>query len=63
MKINFERISRFFHDVLNEMHAVSWPTKADIQEGTIVVIVISGIVALFLSLVDFSFGQLINLVF
>ncbi len=63
MKINFERISRFFHDVLSEMRAVSWPTKADIQEGTIVVIVISGIVALFLSLVDFSFGQLINLVF
>ena len=63
MKINFEKISRFFHDVFNEMKAVSWPNKADIQEGTIVVIVISGIVALFLSLVDFSFGQLINLVF
>ena len=63
MKINFERISRFFHDVLSEMRAVSWPTKADIQEGTIVVIVISGIVAIFLSLVDLGFSKIFTLIF
>jgi preprotein translocase subunit SecE len=63
MKSLIERIKRFFHDVISEMHAVSWPTKADIKEGTIVVIVVSGIVAAFLSLVDFGFGQLVNLIF
>ncbi len=63
MKLNFDRINRFFHDVFSEMKAVSWPSKADIKEGTVVVIVISGIVALFLSLVDFSFGQLFGLLF
>ncbi len=63
MKKIIERISRFFHDVLTEMKSVTWPTKADIQEGTVVVIVISGIVAIFLSLVDFGFSKLVNLVF
>lgn len=63
MKLKFDKISRFFHEVVSEMKAVSWPTTADIKEGTVVVIVISGIVALFLSLVDFGFGQLVTLVF
>ena len=63
MKLNFDRIKRFFHDVLSEMKAVSWPTKADIKEGTVVVSVISGILSLFLSLVDFGFGQLFGLLF
>ena len=63
MKLKFDRIRRFFHDVITEMKAVSWPSKADIKEGTVVVIVISGIVAIFLSMVDFGFGQLVQLVF
>ncbi len=58
-----DKIVRFFHDVATEMKSVTWPTKADIQEGTVVVIVISGIVAIFLSLVDFGFSKLVNLVF
>jgi preprotein translocase subunit SecE len=63
MKLIIEKIQRFFHEVVTEMKAVSWPTKDDIKEGTVVVIVISGIVALFLSLVDFGFGQLFGLLF
>lgn len=59
----FDKIGHFFHDVASEMRAVSWPTMDDIKEGTVVVIVISGIVALFLALVDFGFGQLVKLLF
>ncbi|NLN85523.1 MAG: preprotein translocase subunit SecE [Candidatus Cloacimonetes bacterium] len=59
----FNKIGHFFHDVASEMRAVSWPTMDDIREGTVVVIVISGIVALFLALVDFGFGQLVKLLF
>ena len=58
-----DKFVRFIKDVTAEMRLVTWPTKADIQEGTIVVIVISGIVAIFLSLVDFGFSKLVNLVF
>ncbi len=63
MKSMFDKIGHFFHDVASEMRAVSWPTMDDIKEGTVVVIVISGIVALFLALVDFGFGQLVKLLF
>ncbi|HQM79858.1 MAG TPA: preprotein translocase subunit SecE, partial [Candidatus Syntrophosphaera sp.] len=47
----------------NELKAVSYPTKEDVKEGTIVVIVVSMIVAIFLSLVDFIFGRLMTLIF
>lgn len=63
MKSMFNNISRFFQEVVSEMRAVSWPTMNDVKEGTVVVIVISGIVALFLALVDFGFGQLVKLLF
>jgi preprotein translocase subunit SecE len=45
------------------MKSVSWPNKADSKEGTIVVLVMSTIVAVFLSLVDFGFSKIIELVF
>jgi len=58
-----EKTQRFFKDVVREMKLVSWPNKHDIKEGTVVVIVMSGIVGIFLSLVDLIFGRLIGLVF
>ncbi|MBW6513353.1 MAG: preprotein translocase subunit SecE [Candidatus Syntrophosphaera sp.] len=63
MKKLIEKISRFFHEVYIEMRSVAWPSKADVKEGTMVVIVISAIVGVFLSLVDYGFGQIVNLVF
>ncbi len=61
--MKFERISRFFREVRAEMKCVTWPNKADLKEGTTVVIVMSVIVAIFLSLVDFGFSKIIELVF
>ena len=50
----------FFRSVKTEMSYVSWPTRDDIKEGTTVVIIMSVIVAIFLSLVDAGFGLLIR---
>jgi preprotein translocase subunit SecE len=61
--MKFEKISRFFRDVRSEMKCVTWPNKADLKEGTIVVMVMSTIVAIFLSLIDFGFSKIIELVF
>ncbi|KAF5042355.1 Protein translocase subunit SecE [anaerobic digester metagenome] len=61
--MKFENVSRFFRDVRSEMKSVSWPSKDDLKEGTIVVIVMSAIVAIFLSLVDFGFTKILELVF
>ena len=61
--MKFERVTKFFRDVHSEMKYVSWPGKDDLKEGTIVVIVMSVIVAVFLSLVDFIFTKLMGLLF
>lgn len=42
------------------MSHVSWPTKDDLKEGTTVVILMSAIVAIFLSIVDAGFGLIIK---
>ncbi|MFA5509296.1 MAG: preprotein translocase subunit SecE [Candidatus Cloacimonetes bacterium] len=61
--MKFEKISRFFRDVRSEMKNITWPKKADLKEGTIVVIVMSTIVAIFLSLVDLGFNQIVSVLF
>ncbi|MCB5265433.1 MAG: preprotein translocase subunit SecE [Candidatus Cloacimonetes bacterium] len=61
--MKFAEVSRFFRDVRSEMKSVSWPTKDDLKEGTVVVIVMSAIVAIFLSLVDFGFSRILELLF
>ncbi|HOH98012.1 MAG TPA: preprotein translocase subunit SecE [Candidatus Cloacimonadota bacterium] len=61
--MKFEKVSRFFRDVRSEMKSVSWPTRDDLKEGTLVVIVMSSIVAIFLSVVDFGFTKILELIF
>ncbi|MBT3169118.1 MAG: preprotein translocase subunit SecE [Candidatus Cloacimonetes bacterium] len=55
-----KKVIRFFKNVKTEMSYVSWPSKDDLKEGTTVVIIMSAVVAVFLSLVDFGFGILIR---
>lgn len=57
-----KKILKFFKDVKQELRNVTWPTKADLKEGTTVVIVMSALVAIFLSLVDTVFSMLIRLI-
>lgn len=55
-----KKIRDFFKSVVSELKYVSWPSKADIKEGTTVVIIMSTIVAIFLALVDAGFGFFIR---
>jgi len=61
--MKFENVNRFFREVRSEMKSVSWPGKDDLKEGTVVVIVMSAIVAIFLSMVDFGFTKIFDLLF
>lgn len=56
----FKKMISFFKSVYSELKYVSWPSKDDIKEGTTVVILMSAIVAVFLSLVDAIFSFLIR---
>lgn len=58
-----EKIKQFYANVKKEMKTVSWPSKVDVKEGTIVVIFISTVVALFLAVVDFILKFVMNMLF
>lgn len=58
----FKKTAKFYRDVVKELKFVSWPTKADLKEGTTVVVVISTIVAILLSVIDSVFSLLVRLV-
>jgi preprotein translocase subunit SecE len=46
------RAGQYYRDVISEMRKVIWPTKDEIKDLTIVVLTVSGILALFTFLVD-----------
>jgi preprotein translocase subunit SecE len=49
-------------DVRSEFRKVTWPTQREYVGGTIGVLVISGIMALVLGVIDVGLGQLMRLV-
>jgi preprotein translocase subunit SecE len=57
------KAGQYYRDVINEMRKVIWPSKDEIKDLTIVVLTVSGILALFTFLVDwvinFVMGKLL----
>jgi preprotein translocase subunit SecE len=58
-----QNIGTFVREVGNEMKKVSWPKKEQLQESTVVVIVVCLIIALFVFIVDFVFSKLFGFLF
>ncbi len=59
----FRKISKFFQDVKQEMSKVSWPTREELKGTTIIVIVISLILAVFIFITDKVLQGLINIIY
>ncbi|KQC08988.1 MAG: hypothetical protein APR54_00290, partial [Candidatus Cloacimonas sp. SDB] len=59
-ELMFKRFFNFLKNVKLELGYISWPTKADLKEGTTVVIIMSIVVGVFLSMVDGIFSFLIR---
>jgi len=57
-----EKIKRFLKEVRAEMSKVTWTGRKEITSGTIAVLVLSGIVSIFLWVIDFGLSQVIRLV-
>ena len=55
--------NQYYRDVVGEMRKVVWPSREEIKDLTIVVLTVSGILALFTFLVDwvinFVMGKLL----
>ena len=48
----FKKISKFLQEVKQEMSKVSWPTREELKGTTIVVIVITSILSIFIFGID-----------
>ena len=58
----FEKIKSFFKEVSVELKKVSWPTRQQTISATVVVIVVTFIVAVFLGFVDILLANLVGAV-
>jgi preprotein translocase subunit SecE len=58
----FKRVKNYLADVWAEMKKVSWVRRKELLTTTLVVIVFSTIMAVFIGVFDFIFSQLLNLV-
>lgn len=53
-------IAKFMRDVRIEMSKVTWPTRQDLVQSTIVVLVAVAIAAAFTALADLAFSQVVE---
>ena len=58
-----ERIKLFLSETRTELKKVTWPTRDELRESTIVVIVSTFIVTIFVGVVDQILSRIIRLVF
>lgn len=58
-----EKIKNFFSDVAKEMKKVSWPTKEQLRESSIVVVVATLIFTIFTYLIDWLVTKAIGFIF
>jgi preprotein translocase subunit SecE len=61
MKNPFRSTRIFFGEMLEELKKCTWPTKTELRDSTIVVIVAALILGLFTSISDFSLTQVVVL--
>lgn len=55
------RIRRFIDEAWSELKKVTWPTREQVRNLTILVFLISGVVGLFITVVDQAYIQAIRL--
>jgi preprotein translocase subunit SecE len=58
-----DKIIGFFTDVYKEMSKVTWPSRAELQDSTVLVIVVCLIIAVFVYFVDTIVSQALKGIF
>lgn len=57
-----QKIAEYFKDTRGELRKVSWPTRKQATNLTLIVLAVTVVMALFLGAVDYLFAQLIKLI-
>jgi len=53
---------RFFEEAWSELKKVAWPTRTQVRNLTILVFVISGVVGIYITALDWVFSEAVRLV-
>lgn len=56
-----EKVTKYFNDTVQELRKVAWPSKDELIGSTIVVVVMSLLVSIFVGVVDQVLSKLVNL--
>lgn len=56
-----EKITKYFNDTIQELRKVAWPSRDELIGSTIVVVVMSLLVSIFIGVVDQVLNKLVNL--
>ena len=56
-----EKVTKYFNDTIQELRKVAWPSKDELIGSTIVVVVMSLLVSIFIGVVDQVLNKLVNL--
>lgn len=57
-----ERVNEYFRDTRGELRKVTWPTRSQATNLTLIVLAVTVVMALFLGAVDLLFATLIRLI-
>ena len=57
------KIKQFSSDVVVEMKKVSWPTKPQLMESTVVVVVVSAIITTLVAVIDLLYTNIMKAIF
>ena len=58
-----ESLTKYFRGVKREFKRVVWPTKKQLFQYSLIVILVSIVTAMFIYAVDFVFSQIMGLIF
>ncbi len=61
MKNPFRSTRIFVGEMLDELKKATWPTRTELRDSTIVVLIASAILGLFTSVSDFALYQVVDL--
>ena len=57
------KIKKFFVEVKQELTKVAWPSKIELRDSTIVVVIISLILSIFIGIVDYGLSKATAFIF
>ena len=60
MKNPFSTARIFFGEIVDELKKATWPTRTELRDSTVVVIVAVAVLGLFTSISDFALLQLVD---